>query len=96
MPSQGGRMSHQAAKRIANALLRAHGSCLAAGPAHWDRTHEVWVVAPRDPAHPDEMLIGGALVVIPGGECHEIGSLPDAVDELMMSLGRWPGLRTTA
>ena len=41
MPSQGGRMSHQAAKHIANPHLRAHGSSLAAGPAHWDRNHEV-------------------------------------------------------
>ena len=95
MPSHGGRMSHLAAKRIANAHLRADGSALIAGPAYWDRTHEVWVVAPRDPANRHEMLIGGALVVLPEGECHGIGSLPDAVDELMISLGRWPGLEPT-
>lgn len=95
MPSKLG-LSHQAAKRIANAHLRAEGSSLTAGPAVWDRKHEVWVVAPRDPDHPQEMLIGSALVVVREGECHEIGSLSDAVDNLMISLGRWLGLESKA
>ena len=41
------------------------------------------------------MLIGGALVVTPDRECHEIGSTPDAVLDLMIDLDRWPGLEPT-
>jgi len=48
------------------------------------------VVDYRDPDHPDEMLIGGALVVTDEGDVHEIGSRPDAVELLMESLGRSP------
>lgn len=92
MPSARGWMSHKTAKRVANAHLIAERSTLVAGPAKWDRRHEVWVVAPRDPAHSDELLYGGALVVTPEGDCHNIGSLPTAVDDLMIDLGRWPRL----
>lgn len=83
-------ISVQAAKRQANAHLRAEGSHLVASTASRDKKHGVWVVGYRDPNHPAEMLIGGALVVTDEGEVHAIGSTPDAVDRLMESLERNP------
>lgn len=83
-------ISEQAAKKRANAYLRADGSNLVARRASRSRTHGVWVVGYRDPDRPDEMLTGGALVVTDEGEVHRIGSTPDAVDLLMESLGRSP------
>lgn len=81
-------ISAQAAKKQANAHLRAEGSHLVALHATRSKKHGVWVVGYRDPDHPDEMLIGGALVVTDEGAVHGIGSTPDAVDLLMESLGR--------
>lgn len=83
-------ISAQAAKEQANEHLRAEGSHLVPLHASRDKTHGVWVVGYRDPDHPGEMLIGGALVVTDEGEVHRIGSTPDAVDLLMESLGRSP------
>jgi uracil-DNA glycosylase len=83
-------ISAQAAKKQAKAHLRAEGSRLVALHGYRDKKHGVWVVDYRDPDRPDEMLIGGALVVTDEGEVHEIGSTPDAVDLLMESLGRSP------
>lgn len=83
-------ISAQAAKQQADAHLRAEGSHLSALHASRDTKHGVWVVGYSDPDQPDEMLIGGALVVTDEGEVHEIGSTPDAVDLLMESLGRSP------
>ncbi len=81
-------ISAQAAKKQANAHLRAEGSNLVALHATRNKKHGVWVVDYRDPDRPEEMLIGGALVVTDKGEVHGIGSTPDAVDVLMESLGR--------
>lgn len=81
-------ISAHAAKKQANVHLRAEGSHLAALHASRNQKHGVWVVDYRDPDHPDEMLVGGALVVTDEGEVHGIGSTPDAVDLLMDSLGR--------
>lgn len=81
-------ISAQAAKEQANAYLRADGSNLVARHASRDKKHGVWIVGYRDPDFPDEMLIGGALVVTDEGEVYTIGSTPDAVDLLMESLGR--------
>lgn len=90
-PSEGDMMiSAQAAKKYANAHLRAEGSHLEAVHASRDKVHGVWVVDYRDPGHPEEMLTGGALVVTDEGKVHTIGSTPDAVDLLMQSLGRRP------
>jgi uracil-DNA glycosylase len=83
-------ISAQAAKKHANAHLRAEGSHLVALHASRNNKYGVWVVDYRDPDHLDEMLIGGALVVTDGGEVHGIGSTPDAVDLLMESLGHSP------
>jgi uracil-DNA glycosylase len=83
-------ISAQAAKKQANAHLLAEGSNLVALHAFRHSTYGVWVVDYRDPDHPDEMLIGGALVVTDEGEVHAIGSTPDALDLLMESLGRNP------
>lgn len=83
-------MSPHAAKKQATAHLRAQGSNLVALHATRNKKHGVWVVDYRDPDHPDEMLIGGALVVTDDGEVHSIGSTPDSVDLLMESLGRNP------
>ena len=83
-------ISAQAAKEQANAHLRAEGSHLVASNASRDKRNGVWVVGYRDPDHPDETLIGGALVVTDEGAVHGIGSTPDAVDLLMESLGRNP------
>lgn len=82
--------SAQAAKDQANAHLRAEGSHLVALHTSRNKKHGVWVIGYRDPDHPDEMLIGGALVVTDEGEVHNIGSTPDAVDLLMESLLRSP------
>lgn len=90
-PSEGDIViSAQAAKKQANAHLRTDGSHLVAVHASKDKKHGVWVVGYSDPDHPDEMLIGGAMVVTDEGEVHTIGSTPDAVDLLMQSLGRSP------
>ncbi len=83
-------ISAQAAKKQANAHLLAEGSDLVALHASRNKKHGVWVVDYRDPDQPNEMLIGGALVVTDEGEVHGIGSTPDAVDVLMESLGRSP------
>lgn len=83
-------ISAQAAKKRASEHLRAQGSHLVASGASRSKEHGVWVVGYRDPEHPDEMLIGGVLVVTDRLEVHEIGSTPDAVDRLMESLGRSP------
>lgn len=84
-------ISHQEAKRFATEHLRAEGSQLIAKHATRDRRFGVWVVAYRDPATPDEMLDGGGLVVTDEGEVCNVGSTPDAVERLMMDLGREPG-----
>jgi uracil-DNA glycosylase len=81
-------ISASAAKKKANAHLHAEGSRLVALHASRNNKHGVWVVDYRDPDHPDEMLIGGALVVTDEGDVHGIGSTPDAVEVLMESLGR--------
>ena len=83
-------ISAHAAKKQANAHLRAEGSNLVALHASRNERHGVWVVDYRDPDHPDEMLIGGGLVVTDDGDVHSIGSTPDSVDLLMESLGRSP------
>lgn len=82
--------SHQAAKRLANDHLSAEGSSLVAGHATRHRGYDVWIVDYCDPAHPDEQLDGGALVVTNDGHVHSIGSTPDALDTLISELGRWP------
>ncbi len=56
-----------------------------------NRRYGVWIVAYRDPAEPDVMLMGGALVVTDDGDVHNLGSAPGALDDLMMELGRRPG-----
>ena len=83
-------ISAQAAKKRAKTHLHAEGSHLEVSGASRDKKHGVWVVSYRAPDHPDEMLIGGALVVTDDGDVHTIGSTPDAVDHLMESLGRRP------
>lgn len=79
-------ISAQVAKKRANAHLLADGSRLVALHASRDSKYGVWVVDYRDPDSPEQMLVGGALVVTDQGEVHEIGSTPDAVDLLMTSL----------
>ncbi len=83
-------ISAHAAKKYANVHLRDGGSNLVALYASRDKAYGVWVVAYRDPDHPDEMLCGGGLVVTDEGEVHGYGSMPDAVHALMGSLGRRP------
>lgn len=58
---------------------------MVAGRASRDARWAVWVVSYIDPLHPDEMLLGGALVVTDDGEVHEIDSQHNAVDQLMCS-----------
>jgi len=84
-------MSHQHAKRLANEYLRAEGSSLVASHATRDSRYGVWILDSRDPAEPDVMLYGGGLVVTDDGDVHSLSSVPSALDELMMDLGRWPG-----
>ncbi|NRQ48513.1 hypothetical protein [Aeromicrobium stalagmiti] len=50
----------------------------------------MWVVAYVDPEHPDDILVGGAIVVTDNGAVHTVGSIPDALDALMMALGATP------
>ena len=40
-----------------------------------------------DPAAPDEILIGGALVVTDSGEVHDVGSAPGEIESLLLDLG---------
>lgn len=79
-------ISAQAAKKLANSRLREEGAPFVADGAHWDKKHGVWVVAYRDPVHPEEVLMGGGLVVTDEGEVHSLGSAPGALDLLMDSL----------
>ena len=81
-------ISHQEAKKSANEHLRAVGSSLVA--AHATSRQGVWVVSYEDPSHPDEILYGGALVVTDDGRVHNISSVPGALDDLLMDLGRSP------
>lgn len=79
--------SHQGAKRLAAAHLRAQGSALAVASATRDRRWPAWVVSYLDPASPDAVLVGGALVVTDDGVVHDVGSAPGSVDLLMLGLG---------
>lgn len=79
--------SAREARKKAEAHLRAEGSSLVVASASWDAAHGVWVVSYRDPAHPGEPLDGGALVVTDAGEVHDVGSTPDALDRLVVTLG---------
>jgi hypothetical protein len=81
-------ISHQHAKRLANEHLRAKRSPLVAYGATRDRQYDVWVVGYRDPERLEVMLVGGALVVTDEGDVHEVGSAPDALDLLMLRIGR--------
>ncbi len=84
-------ISHQEAKRLADEHLRSEGSPWVASHATRNRRYGVWEGGHRDPAHPDEMLIGGALVVTDDGNVHDVGSAPGSLDDLMMALDLWPG-----
>jgi hypothetical protein len=84
-------ISHQEAKRAANAHLQAEGSSLVARRASRNRRYRVWIAAYIDPAEPDVMLDGGGLVVTDDGEVHNLGSAPGSLDSLMADLGRVPG-----
>lgn len=83
-------ISARAAKRYADAHLRASGSPFVAIQAAKDNVHDVRVVSYGDPDRPGELLVGGALVVTDGGVVHDIDSTPDAVDVLMASLDQPP------
>lgn len=83
-------MTHQQAKQILNEHLHQEGSTNIAGPATRDRRWGVWVVVDRDPHHPGEMLVGGAYAVTDDGTVHTMGSAPEALNDLMMSLGASP------
>ncbi len=84
-------ISHQEAKRHANEHLRADGTRLVAGHATRNQRYGVWFVSYVEPERPDEMLIGGGLVVTDDGDVHDVGSVPGSLDDLMLALGRWPG-----
>ncbi|GAB3077685.1 hypothetical protein [Pedococcus soli] len=81
-------LSHQEAKRVANAHLRAVGSVLVAVRAARERG--VWVVSYQDPADPDAGLEGGGLVVTDSGDVHDLSSAPGSLDMLVLELGIWP------
>lgn len=83
-------ISARAAKRYANAHLRAEGSTYVATQAAIDHDHGVRVVSYGDPARPGEQLTGGALVVTDAGEVHSIGSAPGEVGLLLDSLAQPP------
>jgi hypothetical protein len=85
-------ISHQEVERAANAHLQAEGSSLVAHHAARNRDYGVWLVAYRDAAEPDVMLDGGGLVVADDDELRDFGSAPGSLDDLMMALGRWPGV----
>ena len=67
------------AKRLADEHLRDEGSSLVAKYASRNRRYGVWLVDYRDPAGPEEMLVGGGLVVTDAGDVYDVGSVP----------GRW-------
>jgi len=69
------------ALRLADAHLAAEGSPWVASGAN--RYRGVWLVGYVDPAHPDEMLQGGGLIVLPDGEVLDFSSAPRALDELL-------------
>lgn len=83
--------SHIDAKKRATASLQERGSDLVAAHATRNKRFGVWIVDYHDPAHPDEVLVGGGLVVTDDGEVHNLGSAPGSLDDLMIALGLWPG-----
>lgn len=80
-------ISHQRAKALADAHLRARGSDLVAVHAARRAPWPAWVVSYADPAAPGEVLDGGALVVTDAGEVHGVSSVPGAVEDLLLGLG---------
>lgn len=86
-----GRLSAPGAKRAAQRHLDAGDSRLVVSRASRSVRYGVWLVDYRDPADLDAMLIGGSLVVTDEGDVHDISSVPGALDDLMLALGRWPG-----
>lgn len=91
LPDQAKVRSHEQAKRVANEHLAAEGSTLVAMRARRHRRYGVWLVDYVDPAAPDELLVGGALVVTDARAVHDVGSAPGSLDDLMLALGLWPG-----
>lgn len=87
-------ISHQEAKRLADAHLLAEDSSLVA--AHATRERGVWEVDYCVPGRPDEQLQGGGLVVLDGSEVHDVGSTPDAVHALLLDLRLVPATDTDA
>lgn len=83
-------ISAKAAKKQANAHFGCRG--VASCGVHCVQGQEARRLGRRLPRseHPDEMLIGGALVVTDEGEVHAVGSTPDALDLLMEALERSP------
>lgn len=83
--------SHQRAKDLADEHLRATGSAMRAASASRSARYGAWVVSYEDPADPAGLLCGGSVVVTDEGDAHDLGSVPGALDDLMVALGRWPG-----
>jgi uracil-DNA glycosylase len=79
-------ISHQQAMRLANEHLRAEDSPWVANHATRDSRYGVWIVSYRDPAEPDVMLDGGGLVVTDEGDVHNLSSVPESLEDVMMDL----------
>jgi uracil-DNA glycosylase len=86
-----GPLTAWAAKKLAEGHLRGDGSPWAVVRATRNGRFGVWLVDYHDPARPGEVLAGGCLVVTDAGAVHSMGSVPGALDDLMMAVGLWPG-----
>jgi hypothetical protein len=89
-------LSASTAKRIAQEYLDATETALVAVHAQRNVRYGVWLVDYRDPAAPQAALDGGGLVVTDDLHVHDLGSVPSALDDLMLALGRWPGAEPAA
>jgi hypothetical protein len=77
-------ITHQRAKKLATEHLASGGSPLVA--THATKRRGSWLVSYGDPERPDELVCGGCLIVQDDGTVHEVGSLPDELDEVLMDL----------
>lgn len=87
-------LSRERAVGRANAYLRAQGSALVTSGETTNRNRRfgVWIVGYRETARPGAPLDGGGLLVTDEGDVYDLGSEPGALDDLMIALGRWPGV----
>lgn len=78
------------AKALADAYLERKARGMFARYARRVPEYRAWEVTPRSRTAPDDLLMGGPLVVTEEGDIYECGSAPGSLEMLMMDIGRIP------